>query len=153
MSRRTVLAPATLLAAVVLALVAMVGAYAPQSHASGPTARIAQTATTLETTNQAAAADGFAIKSFTCSSKEQQGKFVVYCKAVWVGGEGPFSPIFDVPLRTFFNPEVRSSDATRTAEFNFGCLGGQEYRVTLKIRDRGGIETPSQERSFICGGW
>ncbi|MFI0412240.1 hypothetical protein [Actinomadura sp. 3N508] len=73
MSRRTVLAPTTLLAAVVLALVAMLGAYAPRSDASGPTARIAQTTTAQEATNQAAAAPNFDIEFLRCSANRTQG--------------------------------------------------------------------------------
>ncbi|MFI0484063.1 hypothetical protein [Actinomadura sp. 9N215] len=134
----------------VLALVAMVGAYAPQSHASGPTARSAQTTTTLDTTNQAAAAAGFDIKSFACSSKVQEGKPKIFCKAEWVGGKDPFTPKFDVNL-TFFNPVLSFWNETRTAEYTFRCLGGREYRVSLSIGDNDGKETPYQARYVICG--
>ncbi|MFC4048878.1 hypothetical protein ACFOY4_04205 [Actinomadura syzygii] len=150
MNRRTVLAPATLLAAVLLALVAMVGAYAPQSHAAGPTARIGQSTTTLGTTSQAAAASDFVIKSFACSSKVQEGKNIIFCKAEWTGGKGPFTPKFKVNL-TFFDPVLRFWNETRTAEYTFRCLGGMEYVVTLSIGDIDGSETPKQGRYVVCG--
>ncbi|MCX4672472.1 recombinase family protein [Streptomyces sp. NBC_01381] len=158
MSQRTVLAPTTLLAAVVLALVAMVGAYAPRSHASGPVARIApvahtaQTAATLETTPQAAAALDFDIESLTCSANRTQGgPGQITCMAKWFGGTPNFDPTFKAEPGGS-SPVTNFSNAARTATFTFGCIRSREYTVTLFVRDRNGESTSTQVRPYIpCG--
>ncbi|WP_419992689.1 hypothetical protein [Streptomyces boninensis] len=158
MSRRAVLAPTTLLAAVVLALVAMVGAYAPRSHASGPAARIApaahtaQTTATLATTTQTADDPNFFITSFTCrANRLQGGPGQITCTAQWVGGMPNFDPTFRADPGGS-NPVTNSNNATRTATFTFGCIRSMEYTVTVFIEDGRDVRTPSQTRAYIpCG--
>jgi hypothetical protein len=158
MNRRTVLAPTTLLAAVVLALVAMVGAYAPRSHASGPAARsapvahTAQTTATLETTTQAADDPNFVITSLRCSANRTQGgPGKITCFAEWVGGEPVFNPTFQADPGGSA-PVTSSPPGSRTATFTFGCIRSLEYTVTLFITDGRGVKTPTQTRPYIpCG--
>ena len=157
MSRRTVLAPTTLLAVVVLAL-AMVGSYAARPHESGSAARIAtvahvaQTTTTLETTTQAAAAaaDGFDIESFNCfANRTGGGSGAILCTARWVGGTGPFNPVF-VPTPGGTTPSLLIIPP-RTAQFSFGCLRNREYTVTFFVSDVDGNRTSRRMIKLPCG--
>ncbi|MEW2391052.1 hypothetical protein AB0933_22125 [Streptomyces venezuelae] len=157
--RGTALAPTTLLAAVVVALLLMVGAHAPPSLASRPATRIApvaqaaaQNTATLETTTQAADDPNFFITSFTCrANRLQEGPGQITCTAQWVGG----TPIFDPTFRANpggSNPVTNSNNANRTATFTFGCIRSREYTVTLFIEDSRDVRTPPQTRPYIpCG--
>ncbi|MFD0416672.1 hypothetical protein [Streptomyces sp. NPDC127108] len=155
MSRTKVLAPTALWAAVVLALVAMAGLFAPRSHASAPAAPVAhtaQTAATPGTTTRAAAAPDFDIESFTCSANRTQGgPGQITCKAKWFGGEPNFDPTFQADPGGS-NPVTNSSNSARTATFTFGCLRSREYTVTLFISDRNGSKTQTKTVPYIpCG--
>ncbi|MFD6431515.1 hypothetical protein [Streptomyces venezuelae] len=158
MSRTTVLAPKALLAAVVLVLVAMVGAFAPQSHASGPAARIApvahpaQTTAALETTTRAAADSNFVITSLMCSANRTQGgPGQITCTVKWAGGEPNFDPVFTSDPGGS-RPVTSSNNNSRTATFAFGCIRSMEYTVTVFIRDGNRSETPPETRPYIpCG--
>ncbi|WP_157882514.1 hypothetical protein [Streptomyces silvensis] len=158
MSRTTVLAPKALLAAVLLALVAVVGAFAPQSHASEPATRnvpaahMTQTTTALGTTTRAAVASDFVITSLMCSANRTQGgPGQITCTVRWTGGEPNFDPVFRADPGGS-TPVTSSNNANRFATFTFGCVRSIEYTVTVFIRDRNGIETPPQTRPYIpCG--
>ncbi|WNG41526.1 hypothetical protein F0U61_53485 [Archangium violaceum] len=119
----------------------------------GSVAHVAQTTATLETTTQAAAvaADGFDIESFRCSSNRLVGgPGMISCSARWVGGRGPFNPIFETNPESFTNP-ILVLGLGQTATFSFGCFRNQDYRVTLTVVDIDQNRTSTRRVYVPCG--
>ena len=99
----------------------------------------------------AAAADGFLVESLRCSAgRFSGGSGVITCTGTWVGGNGPFTPMFSV------NPQVGGVSVNvtgpRSATFQTTCFRSREYTVTLVVRDdSNGTTTPAFSVYVPCG--
>jgi hypothetical protein len=134
---------ATVLAAVVFAIAAVLAADMSRANVSSSatstvtTAHIALTGAASETeTTQAAVGESFVVTSLLCNSNPQAtGKGTIVCTATWAGGTGPFRAVFSADPPLGGGSQVQN-DALRRAERRWPCLHNREYAITVTITDR-----------------